>query len=378
MNILIINPMIYTAPLKGAPIPRRESISDAMICNLCMGFINNGHKVTLIASEEYKPLKDERFDFDIIYLKNSIAKYIPKFPHGLPVLKGLRRYLIENHSKYDIVISSELFTFHSVTAARVCPGKLIIWQEFGHHHRIFHKIPSRIWHNTIVRFFIKKKVIIVPRSTVAQRFARQYCDIVSDEIINNSIDTNIFKYNENKEDYLIVVSRLVPGKNIKYILEQYIKYIKKSNSQMRLYIVGDGPEREILEQYTKTENISNRIIFLGSLEHRQFADLLSKAKGFMCCTKQELNMISITEALACGTPILTNCIPQQHEMITDHNLGIAKDNWDENDIAKLITNNKTYINNCKSVAESLSNNIIAQLIITIFNKYRYNATNPSR
>lgn len=97
---------------------------------------------------------------------------------------------------------------------------------------------------------------------------------------------------------------------------------------MRLYIVGDGPEREILEQYTKTENISNRIIFLGSLEHRQFADLLSKAKGFMCCTKQELNMISITEALACGTPILTNCIPQQHEMITDHNLGIAKDNWD--------------------------------------------------
>lgn len=368
MNILIINPMIYTAPLKGAPIPRRESISDAMICNLCMGFINNGHKVTLIASEEYKPLKDERFDFDIIYLENSIAKYIPKFPHGLPVLKGLRRYLIENHSKYDIVISSELFTFHSITAARVCPEKLIIWQEFGNHHPFAYEIPSRIWHNTIVRFFIKKKVIIVPRSTVAQRFVRQYCDIVSDEIVNNSVDTNIFKYNEHKEDYLIVVSRLVPGKNIKYILEQYIKYIRKSNSQMLLYIVGDGPERETLEKYTKDENVSNRIIFLGSLEHRQFADLLSKAKGFMCCTKQELNMISITEALACGTPILTNCVPQQHEMITENNLGIAKDNWDDNDIAELIANNKTYINNCKSIAGSLSNNVLSEQFINIHNK----------
>lgn len=378
MNILIINPMIYTAPLKGAPIPRRESIGDTMICNLCVGFINNGHNVTLIASEEYKPLKDEKFDFDIIYLENSIARYIPKFPHGMPVLKGLRKFLIENHSKYDIVISSELFTFHSITAAKVCPDKLIIWQEFGHHHRIFHKIPSIIWHNTIVRFFIKKRVIIVPRSIVAQRFARQYCNIVSDEIVNNSVDTNIFKYNEHKEDYLIVVSRLVPGKNIKYILEQYIRYIRKSNSQLLLYIVGDGPERGALEKYTKDENISNRIIFLGSLEHRQFADLLSKAKGFMCCTKQELNMISITEALACGTPILTNCIPQQHEMITEYNLGIAKDNWNENDIAELIANNKTYINNCKSVAELLSNNILAQLIITIFNKYRYNATNPGR
>lgn len=370
MNILIINPMTYTAPLKGAPIPRRESISDAMICNFCMGFINNGHKVTLIASEEYKPLKDEEFDFDIIYLENSITKYIPRFPHGLPVLKGLRRYLIENHSKYDIVISSELFTFHSITAARVCPEKLIIWQEFGNHHPFAYEIPSRIWHNTIVRFFIKKKVIIVPRSTVAQRFVRQYCDIVSDEIINNSVDTNIFHFNENKNDYIITVSQLIPRKNVHYIINKFIQYKKKRYSALILYIIGDGEEREMLEEYVRSEKATEYIIFQGNLPHNILSNLLSTAKGFLCATKQDLNMVAITESIACGTPILTNCIPYQHEMVTNYGLGIAKDNWDENDIAELVTNNQTYIANCKLVVQSLSNNALAKKIIDIFKTIR--------
>ncbi len=370
MNILIINPMIYTAPLKGAPIPRKESISDAMICNFCMGFINNGHKVTLIASEEYKPLKDEKFDFDIIYLENSIAKYIPKFPHGLPVLKGLRRYLIENHSKYDIVISSELFTFHSVTAARVCPGKLIIWQEFGNHHPFAHEIPSRIWHNTIVRFFIKKKVIIVPRSTVAQRFARRYCDIVSDEIVNNSVNTLIFRFSKDKSNHIVTVSQLIPRKNVYYIIDKFIKYQKQYNSAIILYIIGDGEEREMLEDHVKSVGATEYIIFRGNLHHDKLSKILATAKGFLCATKQDLNMVAITESIACGTPILTNCVPYQHEMVTNYSLGIAKDNWDENDIAELIANNQTYIANCRSAAESLSNNVLAQKIIDIFKTIR--------
>lgn len=370
MNILIINPIIYTPPAKGGIVPRKESIQDSMICNFCNGFINNGHKVTLIANAEYKPLKEEKFSFDIIYLDNIITKYIPNFPNGAPVLKGLRRFLIENHSKYDIVISSEMFTFHSITAAMVCPDKLMIWQEFGVHHPFMHKIVSRIWHNTIVRFFIKKKVIIVPRSTVAQRFVRQYCDIVSDEIINNSVDTNIFHFNENKNDYIITVSQLIPRKNVHYIINKFIQYKKKRYSALILYIIGDGEEREMLEEYVRSEKATEYIIFQGNLPHNILSNLLSTAKGFLCATKQDLNMVAITESIACGTPILTNCIPYQHEMVKNYGLGIAKDNWDENDIAELISNNKTYIANCKLVAESLSNNILAQEIIDIFKTIR--------
>lgn len=370
MNILVINPMIYTAPPKGAPISRRKSIADSMICNFCQGFVANGHNVTLIASAEYRPTEEETFDFEIVYLENSIAKYIPKFPHGLPVLNGLRKYLKQNRAKYDIVISSELFTFHSITAARVCPEKLMIWQEFGHHHIFFHEIPSRIWHNTTVRLFIKKRVVVVPRSSVAGKFARRYCDIVSDEVVNNSVDTRIFRYNAEKDNFLIVVSRLVPGKNIHYIIEKYIHYIKKYKSEMRLLIIGDGPERIALERYIQTNGFADRITFTGWVRHRDFADLLSRATGFLCCTIRELNMISITEALACGTPVLTNRVPLQREMIAEYGLGIVKGDWTEDDIHKLVENSPEYVRNCKAVCGSFSSIEAAASMIRIFRKFR--------
>lgn len=370
MNILVINPMIYTAPPKGAPIPRRKSIADSMICNFCQGFVANGHNVTLIASEEYRPTEKETFDFEIVYLENSIAKYIPKFPHGLPVLSGLHKYLKQNRAKYDIVISSELFAFHSITAARVCPEKLMIWQEFGHHYIFFMKIPSRIWHNTIVRLFIKKRVVVVPRSSVAGKFARRYCDIVSDEVVNNSIDTNVFRYNAEKDGFLIVVSQLIPRKNIHYVIEKYIQYIQKYESKIRLLIIGDGSDRAILERYVQTEGYADRITFTGRVRHRDFADILSRAKGFLCCTVRELNMISMTEALACGTPVLTNRVPLQHEMITEYGLGIAKDDWTEEDIHKLVENSPEYVRNCKAVCGSFSNIEAAASMIRIFRKFR--------
>ena len=123
-------------------------------------------------------------------------------------------------------------------------------------------------------------------------------------------------------------------------------------------------------QYAKIKNASNQIVFWGSMRHSQLASLLSKAKGFMCCTKQELNMISITEALACGTPVLTNCVPYQHELITSQSLGIAKNNWDENDIAQLLKNNNEYIDNCRKISTSLSNDFLAESMISIFNRIR--------
>lgn len=368
MNILIINPMLYTAPLKGGKIPKIDTIKDTMIVNFCIGFVKNGHKVTLIASNEYKPINEENFGFKIIYLENWITKFIPKFPHGLPLLNGLKKYLLNNNDKFDIVISSELFTFHSITAAKICPEKLIIWQEFGHHHTFMHKIPSKIWHKFIVGRYIKRKVLVVARSIVAREFSERYCDHVSEEIINNSVDTDKFQIAPNKDDYLIIVSRLVPGKNISAIIDKYIKYDKKYNEGISLYIVGDGSERNYLEELVSKEKYSDKIHFFGRLQQTEFAELLSKAKGFFCDTIRELNMISMTEAIVSGTPVLTNCVPQQYKMVNDYKLGIAKDNWNEDDIYVLIKNYSKYSQNCIKIRATLSNTYIANQIIRIYNK----------
>ena len=53
-SVLIINPILYTSETNK--IPRTDSIKDTMIYALCMGFVRNGHNVTLIAAQDYAPM----------------------------------------------------------------------------------------------------------------------------------------------------------------------------------------------------------------------------------------------------------------------------------------------------------------------------------
>ena len=55
MNILILNPILYTA--ERNIIPNVDSIKDTMIYNMCIGFVALGHNITLCAAEEFRPQK---------------------------------------------------------------------------------------------------------------------------------------------------------------------------------------------------------------------------------------------------------------------------------------------------------------------------------
>ena len=66
---------------------------------------------------------------------------------------------------------------------------------------------------------------------------------------------------------------------------------------------------------------------------------LSQSVGMLCDTIQDLNMIAISESVFVGTPVITNMIPYSSDIIAKYNLGIAKDNWNEDDLYQLIIDN---------------------------------------
>ncbi|MDR0573203.1 MAG: hypothetical protein LBG96_04095 [Tannerella sp.] len=59
MNILVINPILYTA--ENLIIPEVKTIKETMIYGMCLGFMSNGHRVTLAASAEFKPVEEEAY-----------------------------------------------------------------------------------------------------------------------------------------------------------------------------------------------------------------------------------------------------------------------------------------------------------------------------
>ena len=135
MNILLLN-LIVNTPDNGL-IPCRETNHDSMIYNMARGFVSNGHTVTIIASEEYRPHQPENNSFDVIYLPSRLP-FIFK-PALLPFPGGLYRHLKKNKDKYDLVISSETFSIASLIATIALPGKVMIWQELPTHQRLLFK-----------------------------------------------------------------------------------------------------------------------------------------------------------------------------------------------------------------------------------------------
>lgn len=94
-------------------------------------------------------------------------------------------------NEFDMIISSEIFSFNSLFAACLVPEKTLIWQEAGDHNRKFFKLPSLIWYHIVARTCMRK-VKVIPRSLVAGRFIKQFGLKVSSDFIDHGVDGKVF------------------------------------------------------------------------------------------------------------------------------------------------------------------------------------------
>jgi glycosyltransferase involved in cell wall biosynthesis len=112
------------------------------------------------------------------------------------------------------------------------------------------------------------------------------------EVIYPPVETGRFHPNEQRDDYYITVSRLVPHKRIELLVEAFTQL------NLPLLIIGDGPELPRLQSLA-TSNIK----FLGYQTDETVADLMSKARGFVCAAEEDFG-IAIVEAQAAGCPVI--------------------------------------------------------------------------
>ena len=152
----------------------------------------------------------------------------------------------------------------------------------------------------------------------------------------------------------MVCSQLIERKKIDGILEKFAKYLDQYNATCRLYIIGEGELKEELQSMAQTLGIASNAIFTGKMTHDELLPILSKSKALLVNTVKDNNMISIVEAIAVGTPIVTTDVPLNSTYIKEYQLGIAKKQWDESDLNDVVSNSEMYIENCMKYRYKLS------------------------
>ncbi len=362
MRILVINPILFT-PEKGV-IPRSKTIKETMIYDLCCAFHRAGHIVTLVAAADYKPEEEEEYDFEVVFLKSVWHKVFQ--PSVLPFMPSLWGFLRCRKDEFDMVLVSETFSVPSFMSSWVIPRKTVVWQELGAHNNKMKQLPSRFWYNVVARFFMRRSWVI-PRSYVSQRFIRRYMPHVG-EPIGHGVKSKWVSLDLSKKRQLLTVGQLIPRKNIGSILCKFDAFLDKypQYNDYRLYIAGDGELREELTQQIKTLGRGDNIILLGKLGHQELFRYYSESQASLFDSLRELNMLAIMESVAVGTPVLTNCVPFDSEIVQRRDLGIAREDWKEEDVARIIENNEAYSVRCKEYSTQITVDAVARRLIESF------------
>lgn len=123
-----------------------------------------------------------------------------------------------------------------------------------------------------------------------------------------------YKISENVKDYFLYFGRISVEKGIMSL----VKAFEKGNFSNQLFLVGDGPLKNELEQYVAEHNLKEKIIFTGFQSGSNLKKYVSEAKCVILPSEwYENGPYSILEALASGKPAIVSNYGGLPEIVTE-------------------------------------------------------------
>ena len=120
---------------------------------------------------------------------------------------------------------------------------------------------------------------------------------------------------------LFSAGRLVTWKGFQALVEIFPDLVKQIPN-LKLYIIGDGPEREALMFQVSIFKFQDKVILTGQLSHDEVLRYLNTGDIFVLNTGYEGLSHQILEAMAVGIPVVTTNIGGNPELIQDNESGI--------------------------------------------------------
>ena len=111
---------------------------------------------------------------------------------------------------------------------------------------------------------------------------------------------------------LLSVGNLVPLKGHDLV----IKALQQLEG-MQLILIGDGPEKEALQQLSRSLDVAHRTRFLDNLTQADLARYYSAADALILASSREGWANVLLESMACGTPVVASPAPGNAEVVRD-------------------------------------------------------------
>lgn len=117
-------------------------------------------------------------------------------------------------------------------------------------------------------------------------------------------------------------------------LDVLLRAVSEINDNIKVMIVGDGPEKKNIESLAGDLKISDKVVFTGACEHENIVDYLNTMDIFVLpsiTTKRDSERFGrvIIEAMACELPVIGSTSGEIPEVIGDDGLIFSEGDQDE-------------------------------------------------
>lgn len=207
-----------------------------------------------------------------------------------------------------------------------------------------------------VQKIYSREVIVIPNGIDLNRFT-----ILSTQGFRSRLGI------KKNEKIIIFVGTLRPVKGVKYLI-QAMKTIIQEKTTIRLILVGNGDEKQGLQEIVRELNLEKNIRFVGEVPNENIPMYLAAADIFVLPSLSEGFPIVVLEAMASGLPIVATDVTGLAEIIKDGVNGFLIEPRHPEDIAEkilfLLSNNEVLhriaIQNKEEVKEYAWDNIIKE------------------
>lgn len=344
-------------------------------------------------------LENRKFKYDE---KNKII-YIPGVKTGI---YNTRLTSIYSKKAMDIIKTWNLDIIHSQTEfgvgyfSRIVAKKLnipvvhtyhtlyedyVYYVTHGHFDNLAKKFVVKM-----TKYYCEKKCneVIVPTDKIKDLFINKYNITKNINVIPTGIDLSRFKLNENikksvkklKEKYHIKendfimgsVGRIAAEKSFDKLLKALKNEIKEQEN-VKLILVGDGPEIDNLKKLAKELNVDKHVIFTGKVSYDLIPSYFHMFDIVVSFSTTETQGLTIIEGLAAAKPtICINDFSFRAMIENDYNGFLFNTEGEFIEVVNKLINNKSLYkemaNNALNSTYKYSKEVFGSEILKVYHK----------
>ena len=135
-------------------------------------------------------------------------------------------------------------------------------------------------------------------------------------VIHCGIDPDLFNLvsHQGQARQLLFIGRLASVKGLPILLES-LAQLKPNYPDLCLTVIGDGPEKDYLQQMVKELNIENQVKFVGYQSQESVRNYLQQTEIFVLSSFAEGLPVVLMEAMAAGVPVIATQIAGVSELV---------------------------------------------------------------